>query len=92
MNNSRIRLLALKKAEESDEIILRMVELDGKPAPDVRVSFAGQVVAAREVNAQEQPVGATDITDGQLISSFTPYQPRTFALRLAAPTAKLAAP
>jgi alpha-mannosidase len=92
LNNSRIRLLALKKAEESDEIILRMVELDGKPAPDVRVSFAGPIVAAREVNAQEQPVGATDITDGQLTSSFTPYQPRTFALRLGAPTTKLAAP
>ena len=55
LNNSRIRVLALKKAEDSDEIILRMVELDGKPAQDVRVSFAGPVAAAREVNAQEQP-------------------------------------
>ena len=31
-NNSRIRVLALKKAEDSDEVILRMVELDGKAA------------------------------------------------------------
>ncbi len=51
LNNSRIRVLALKKAEASDEIILRMVELDGHPAQDVRVSFAGPIVAAREVNA-----------------------------------------
>ena len=29
------------------------------------------------------------ITDGQLITSFTPYQPRTFALRLGAPVTKL---
>lgn len=92
LNNSRIRVLALKKAEESDEIIIRMVELNGRPAEDVRVSFAGRVVAAREVNAQEQPVGSAKITDGQLVTSFTPYQPRTFALRLGAPATKLVEP
>jgi alpha-mannosidase len=87
LNNSRIRVLALKKAEASDEIILRMVELDGKNAPDVHVAFAGPIVAAREVNAQEQPVGAADISNGELTTSFTAYQPRTFALRLnSAPT------
>ena len=82
LNNSRIRVLALKKAEASDEIVLRMVELDGKNAPDVHVSFAGPIVAAREVNAQEQPVGPADISSGELKTSFTAYQPRTFALRL----------
>ncbi|RSL17317.1 alpha-mannosidase [Edaphobacter aggregans] len=90
LDNPRIRVLALKKAEASDEIILRMVELDGKPAQDVRVSFAAPVTAAREVNAQEQPIGSATITDGALATSFTAYQPRTFALRLGAPSSKLA--
>ena len=36
VSNPRIRVLALKKAEQSDEIIVRLVELDGKPQPDVR--------------------------------------------------------
>jgi alpha-mannosidase len=90
LNNSRIRILALKKAEASDEIIVRMVELDGKPAQDVHVSFAGPVVAAREINAQEQPVGSANISNGALVTSFTAYQPRTFALRLAEPSTKLA--
>lgn len=88
LNNSRIRVLALKKAEASEEVILRMVELDGKPAPDVRVSFAAPVTAAREVNAQEQPVGSAAISNGALSTSFDGYQPRTFALRLAAPATK----
>ncbi|MFL6302652.1 MAG: alpha-mannosidase, partial [Candidatus Sulfotelmatobacter sp.] len=91
LNNSRIRVLALKKAEGSDEVILRMVELDGKPVPDVRVSFAGPIAAAREVNAQEQPVGTADVSGGALTTSFTPYQPRTFALRLGAAATKLSA-
>ena len=29
ISNPRIRLLALKKAEQSDEVIVRLVELDG---------------------------------------------------------------
>lgn len=89
LNHSRVRVLALKKAEESDEVILRMVEMDGKSAPDVRVSFAGPISAAREVNGQEQPVGDVTVEQGVLKTSFNPYQPRTFALRLGNPSAKL---
>jgi len=84
VSNPRIRVLALKKAELSDEVIVRMVELDGKPQPDVRVSFAAPVVAAREVNGQEQPVGAATITSDALVTSFSAYQPRTFAIKLGA--------
>jgi alpha-mannosidase len=91
LNNPRIRVLALKKAENSDEVIVRMVELDGKAAPDVSVSFAGPVVAAREVNGQEQPLGPAVIRNGALATSFTAYQPRTFALRLGTPATKLTA-
>ena len=36
INNPRIRVMALKKAEQSDEVILRMVETAGRPEPDVR--------------------------------------------------------
>ncbi|MGO4213147.1 glycoside hydrolase family 38 C-terminal domain-containing protein, partial [Terriglobus sp. YAF25] len=89
LNNSRIRVLALKKAEDSDETILRMVELDGKPAQDVQVSFAGPIASAREVNAQEQSLGNAVVEQGVLKTSFTAYQPRTFAIRLANATAKL---
>ncbi|MEA3005210.1 MAG: alpha-mannosidase, partial [Acidobacteriaceae bacterium] len=93
LNNSRVRVLALKKAEADDEVILRMVELDGHPAQVVRVGFAGPIVAAREVNAQEQPEQAepASLSSGELVTSFSAYQPRTFAVRLGPPTANLAA-
>src|SRR6202021_79941 len=39
ISNPAIRVLAFKKAEDSDELVLRMVELNGKPAPNMRVSF-----------------------------------------------------
>lgn len=92
ISNPRIRVLAVKKAEQGDEVILRMVELDGNPQPDVRVSFAAPVTAAREVNGQEQPVGPATVKQGMLVTSFSAYQPRTFALRVAAPRAKAAPP
>jgi alpha-mannosidase len=92
LSNSRVRVFALKKAEAGDEVIVRMVELDGHPQQDVHVSFAGPIVAAREVNAQEQEQSEpASVNDGQLVTSFAAYQPRTFALRLAPATASLAA-
>ena len=83
-------MLALKKAEATDEVIVRVVELDGKPAENVHIAFAAPVSAAREVNGQEQAIGSANIKDGALTTSFTAYQPRTFALRLAPPTSKRA--
>ena len=90
VNNPRIRILAVKKAELSDEVIVRLVELDGKPQSDVKVSFAAPIASAREVNGQEQPVGSATVSDGALVTSFGGYQPRTFALHLTAPSARAA--
>ncbi|HZW81255.1 MAG TPA: glycoside hydrolase family 38 C-terminal domain-containing protein [Candidatus Deferrimicrobiaceae bacterium] len=91
VSNPRIRVLALKKAELSDEIIVRMVELDGKPQADVHVDFDTPITAAREVNGQEQAVGAATVKAGILLTSFSAYQPRTFAVKVGAPRSGIAA-
>ena len=91
ISNSRIRVLALKKAEASDEIIVRLVELDGRPAENVRISMAAPITAAREVNGQEQPVGEATSSSGVLVASFTAFQPRTFALKLGPRASKVSA-
>ncbi len=89
INNPRIRVLALKKAEDSNELVLRMVELDGKPQADVRIAFATPISSARELNGQEQPVGAATVNGGALVTSFRAYQPRTFAITLSAAATKI---
>ncbi|HEY6242848.1 MAG TPA: glycoside hydrolase family 38 C-terminal domain-containing protein [Pyrinomonadaceae bacterium] len=91
LNNDRIRVMAIKKAELSDEVILRLVEMDGKPADNVRITFASPVAVAREVNGQEQPVGTATIANGELVTSFAAYQPRTFAVKLRPARTKLVA-
>lgn len=92
LSNPRVRVMALKKAEDSNEIILRMVELDGKSQQNVRVTFAAPVISAHEVNGQELLMGRADLVKGDLVTSFGRYQPRTFALKLASPALKLARP
>jgi len=92
LNNDRIRVLAVKKAEASDEVIVRVVEVDGKGVDNVRIAMAAPILSAREVNGQEQPIGAAKIINGELATSFGPYQPRTFALKLAASTQRVPAP
>jgi alpha-mannosidase len=82
VSNPRIRMLALKKAEASDDLIVRLVEMDGKTASGVEVKFAGPIVAAQEVNAQELEPRAATVQGGALETSFTPYQPRTFRVHL----------
>jgi alpha-mannosidase len=91
VDNPHVRILALKKAEMSDETIVRLVEMDGKPAAQVHVKFAGPIEGAREVNGQELPVDSATpaLADGALETSFKPYQPRTFALKLGAAPAHL---
>jgi alpha-mannosidase len=88
VSDSRVRVLAMKKAEQSNEIVVRLVELDGKPAKDVRLKFMTPATAAREINGAEEPVGTATVSDSELVTSFTAFQPRTFAVKLGPPRIK----
>jgi alpha-mannosidase len=78
--SGQVAVRALKKAEDSAEIVIRVQELYGRNAR-TRISFRSAVVSAREINAAEEPVGPF-ATSGALDVALTPYQPRTFAVRL----------
>ncbi len=92
LSSPRVRVLAIKKAEGSDDIIVRLVEPDGRHQQNLRLAFAAPIGSAREVNGQEQPLGTASVDSGELILSFTPYQVRTFAVKLARTDAKLTMP
>ncbi|MBV9848336.1 MAG: alpha-mannosidase [Armatimonadetes bacterium] len=83
VSTPQVAVRALKKAEESDEWVIRLQELHGQPARRVAVSFAAPVVSVREINAAEESVGAYQAQGGSLVVDMTPYQPRTFAVKLA---------
>ncbi len=98
-----VAVRAVKLAEESDEVVVRLQELYGKPVEGVRLRFARPVVALREVNGAEEPLGANGtggaipeasrpalaLEGGVVVLSFTPFRPRTLALKLGAPPATI---
>jgi len=100
--SGQVAVVAMKKAEESDELIVRVQERYGQPARATLRLPAG-IVAAREVNAAEEEVGPFTLQAPQggrgggpatprptVLVELKPYQPRTIALKLA-PAAEAAA-
>jgi alpha-mannosidase len=81
-NYGQIAVRALKKAEDSDEIVLRVQELHGRPMV-TNIKLALPILSARETNAaEEEAVSSLSLTPDGLRIALKPYQPRTFALRL----------
>ena len=56
LSADQVAISALKKAEDGDEIVVRLFERHGRPAPDVKLSFAAPVLAVREVSGIEMPI------------------------------------
>ncbi|UCC43787.1 MAG: chitobiase/beta-hexosaminidase C-terminal domain-containing protein [Candidatus Zixiibacteriota bacterium] len=83
--NSAVMVNAVKLAEESDEIVLRVRELTGRSQNEVVIEFDRPVLTAREVSGAEDDMGPAQISNGRLIFSLTSYQPKAFAVTLEAP-------
>ena len=79
--SGEVAVRALKKAEDGEEIVLRVQEQYGR-AVQARIRFAGELKEAREINAAEEAVGSFAPSGAELGVDLKPYQPRTFALRL----------
>jgi len=84
LNTNKVAVKVLKKAEDTDEFIVRVYEWAGEDQQDVRLSFPLPISSAREVNGIEEdiPNGQCEIVDGQLSFNIGRYQPKTFAIRV----------
>ncbi len=91
INSDHVFVSAVKKAEESNDVIIRILEMRGERVPNLRIAFAGPAVAAREVNGQELPLGPATVVKGEVETSLEPYGIRTFAVKLASPAKTLPA-
>jgi alpha-mannosidase len=83
-----VRVMALKRAENSDETVVRVVEMSGKPAQDVRLNFMSPAVSAREINGQELPMGAASVSKGEVVVNLGPYEIKSYAVKLASAHAR----
>ncbi len=79
MNNDSVRITAIKKAQDSDEIILRFTECSGNNQSGVEAEFSQPISKAYEVNGDEIAIGKYE-TDGKLRFDIGHNGLRSFAL------------
>ena len=84
VSTDQVAVKAVKKAEETNELIVRVYEWAGQQHDQVTLTFPTRVLSAREVNGLEEPVGSVTTSDNTLTFSISKYQPKTFAVTLAA--------
>ena len=89
LSTPQVIVRALKKAENSNEIILRLQEINGENVKAVKVRFPLRILSVREVTGTEDSLRKMTLADSFLVLSFKPYQLRTFALTLASPSERV---
>jgi len=90
-NNSNVMIKAVKRAESSTEVVVRLQELAGQ-SQTVMLSCAGTITAARQVSGVEGSLAALTPAGTNLTVSLGAYAPMTLALTLAAPGTLAATP
>ena len=90
-SSDQVAVRAVKLAEDTGQVIVRLQELNGSPAPGVSFNAVAGLDSAAEVNGLERaPRPLKDHRHGLLLD-FTPYQLRSIACTLRPPL-KLAPP
>jgi alpha-mannosidase len=92
VDQANVSISAMKKAEDSDELIVRLRETDGQLAEQTTLSFATAIQSAREVDGQERELGRAKVVDGKLVTRMRPFALRAFAIKLAPPVVVMSAP
>ena len=77
-----VELRALKKAEDGSGYVLRFYELYGKDAKDVCVSFPAAIAEAKELNGNEEVIGAASASGNVLHFDVGAWGIKTFLVRL----------
>lgn len=75
-------LRALKKAEDSDEIVIRIGESEKKAQKNVEFALCVPIESARMIYASEEHIADVPVTDGKLCFDLEPYEIKSFALKI----------
>ena len=81
-DNENIVVRALKKAEVSDEYVVRVYEMGGKQAQKASLVFAGDIVKAVEADGTERTLKNASFNGRSLDVEINPFGVRTYKLTL----------
>ncbi|MBN2065174.1 MAG: alpha-mannosidase, partial [Sedimentisphaerales bacterium] len=89
VSDSQALVKAVKKAQRSNELIVRVQELYGQNTGDLTLSAFGKIKSAAIVDGCERYISDAKLADGKVVFRLKPYQPMTFALTLEEPAISL---
>ena len=73
---------AIKKAENSEEIVIRIGESEKKEQKGVTLSLNCDILSAREIYASEEHIKDVSLVDGKLIFDLKTYEIKSFAFTI----------
>ncbi|MFO1511908.1 MAG: glycoside hydrolase family 38 C-terminal domain-containing protein [Verrucomicrobiota bacterium] len=82
VNSDDVAVRAVKMAEGSDRVIVRLQELDGQGTTKAALSSAARIESATAVNGVEKELGKLASGANRLALEFKPFQLRSVALEL----------
>lgn len=90
-DNDKVIVKTLKKAEASDEYVVRVYETEGKQPQTASLTFAGEIESANEADGTEKTIGQAAFSGNSLQVSIKPYSVKTYKVKLkkVAPAATL---
>lgn len=91
VSDKAVLIRAIKKAQSSDETIVRVNEGEGNDRQAVRLRIGEGITAAREVWATEEERGTAQVESGELVFDIKAFEPKTFALTIKKEKANLCA-
>ena len=87
ISNPDVIIRAVKKAEDSDEVVIRVNEGANREAKDVTLTLGKGIIKARELYASEEEIGPATVENSALKFDLAAYEVKTFAVTLAPCTA-----
>lgn len=92
IDSSQVAVRMLKRAETSDDYVLRLYETKGLDASNIKVKFASRILNAKELNGIEEEIGSASFSDSTLIINMTAFQPKTYSVKLESPVTSSSTP
>lgn len=80
VSSDKVRMTAMKKAEGSDKIIVRVCEYTGEAQKNVALTFPMEIGEITEVRGDEKEIGSIPVTEGKLIFDIDANAVRSFAI------------
>lgn len=91
-DNTSVAVRTLKKAQSSDELVIRVYETGGVKEQTAEIAFAGTILSANEADGTEKTIGKALFNGNKLQVAIRPNSVKTFKVKLKpsdAPAGKL---